>query len=123
VRAATLMLTLLLACGREDMPGSDGSDTAAPATTEPTGTAGADPPSGRSCPLVGLFVDCEQGGQTYCDDIDGALRFGPCLDEVACDIAGGLSCDGYCDLIDGVPTYIVKDDCGGDSGNNETDSA
>ena len=60
---------------------------------------------------AGRFVDCNGGGRTYCDEIGGALRFGPCLDEPACDINGSAECDRHCELVDGVPTWIAHEPC------------
>ena len=120
MRPAILLLTLALACGGEDSTDTGTADTSAGTATTTvaptTGTGDPGSPSGESCPLLGLFVACDGGGTTYCDTIDGALRFGPCIAEVACDLAGPLSCDKHCELVDGVPTWIVDDACGGDSG-------
>lgn len=47
-------------------------------------------------------------GRTFCDDIDGSVRFGPCIAAPDCDLLA-LACDGICQLIDGVPTWVTED--------------
>ncbi len=107
MRAAIVALMLVLACGGEGTKGTVSGSSSDTASTAPTTDPGdPDHPSGASCPLVGLFVDCASGGQTYCDEIDGALRFGPCITEPVCDISGSPSCEMHCELVDGVPTWI-----------------
>jgi hypothetical protein len=108
------VVTLVLACGGSSKDSEGGSETAG--GTEATETAvttgsNSQAPSGQSCPLVGFFVACEGGGQTFCDQIDGALRFGPCVDPPACDISGSASCDGHCELVEGVPTFVPDEGC------------
>jgi hypothetical protein len=124
MRPAIVLSLLLLACGTGSS-GSEGASSDAPATTTttttPTTGTSVDPPSGRSCPLLGLYVECEGGGRTYCDEFAGALRFGPCLDALDCDLSADGSCDGRCELIAGVPTWIADSDGCGES-NGATDS-
>ncbi len=120
MRPALALSLLLLACNTGSS-GDAGSTTEAPSTAAAASTTG-DPPSGRGCPLPGLYVECDGGGRTYCDEIDGALRFGPCLDAVDCDLSSSASCNGSCELIDGVPTYVPPDG-GCATSSNQTDSA
>ncbi|MEZ4449674.1 MAG: hypothetical protein R3B09_09350 [Nannocystaceae bacterium] len=66
-------------------------------------------PSGTSCPLRGMYVPCVAGGtegQAFCDVIDGAQVFGPCLADPVCRLAESVSCDMHCELIAGVPTWV-----------------
>ncbi len=112
---AAVAVAVAVACGGGSRDSEDGSETAG--VTEATDTAAttgsqSQPPSGQGCPLVGFYVACEGGGgQTFCDEIDGALRFGPCIEAPACDISGSASCDGHCELVAGVPTWVPEDGC------------
>ena len=128
----SMVLTLALACGGEGTTDAEtGSDdsmgdasgdapttspTTTPSTSPTTGTGDPEHPSGQSCPLVGFFVECDGGGRTYCDEIAGVLRFGPCIDEAVCDISGSPSCDRHCELVDGVPTWVPDEDNCGETG-------
>lgn len=114
-------LALALGCGggSKDSDGASESDglteamTGMPTEGTADGTTGSHSqrPSGQSCTLVGFFVACEGGGQTFCDEIDGALRFGPCIDAPVCELSGSATCDMRCELVDGVPTWIPDDGC------------
>ncbi|PCC75325.1 hypothetical protein SAMN02745121_03950 [Nannocystis exedens] len=85
-----------------------------PIPSEPEASGTASP--GDPCPLVGLNLPCEQNGSaglTYCDDIGGSVRFGPCIAEPDCDLLAA-ACEGTCQLLEGVPTW-VEQECSGES--------
>lgn len=111
-----LLVPLALACDGGDDDDDTGTTAATESiatTTSPTTTqaTGADSPTGMACPLLGLYVECGDDGRTYCDAIAGALQYGPCLTELACDITEPEDCFSRCELVDGVPTKIPQDIC------------
>lgn len=80
-----------------------------PIPDEPEAGGTASP--GDPCLLVGLHLACEQdgvAGRTFCDDIDGSVRFGPCIAAPDCDLLA-LACEGSCQLLDGVPTWVTEE--------------
>ncbi|MDC0667729.1 hypothetical protein [Nannocystis radixulma] len=81
-----------------------------PAPVEP-GTGGTATP-GDPCPLVGLYLACEQDGvpgQAFCDEIAGTLQFGACLPELECRLSDPDQCTQRCELVDGEPTWVAQE--------------
>ena len=124
MRAMIAVLMFALACGgskdsetgAETGTGAAGSSSSSSSSTDAPTTGEAqspEHPSGDSCPLLGLYVECDGGGRTYCDEFAGELRFGPCLAELACELSGPAYCERHCELVDGVPTWIEDgENCG-----------
>jgi hypothetical protein len=92
-----------------------------PAPVEDTtggGGGGGGDPVGASCPLRGLYVDCEVDGakgRSFCDESAGGLKFGACVLQPECELAGSAYCEKRCELIDGAPTWVAIDECSTDT--------
>ncbi len=101
--------------GKEEEPGEDDE----PADDEP---ADDDEPDSEleACEDQGESRACEGSGTQYCDDIEGALAWGPCVTEPQCEPGDSESCglcgedeedcefagfDDTCVLADGVPAW------------------
>jgi len=129
--SSSFALLVAVAAGCPSSPAEDGgeaSETEGPSSsTEPTGadgttigdgttTADATDDTGPSgpCVLEGMFEACTEGGTegvAYCDEIDGELQWGPCLDDVACELGESLQGCQRCTLVEGVPTVEGSPTC------------
>lgn len=117
----SITFLLLAACGGETVGDGDATSDGSGASTPTTGpgaetSSGADTGDGPSgaCPLEGMFVDCTIGGAegvAYCDIIDGALQWGPCLPARACELGEMPGACQRCTLEDGVPTVTGSASC------------
>ncbi|NVB40929.1 hypothetical protein G6O69_24025 [Pseudenhygromyxa sp. WMMC2535] len=115
-----LSAALVLACGGPaasdgDESGPQETDTNAGSESESEfeSESDTDGPSG-SCVLEGMYEDCSlegAAGLSYCDEIEGALAWGPCVVLPECEFGESAPGCQECELLEGVPTLTGSADC------------
>ena len=112
-------LSLALACATDpDAPPDTAGDESGGETTGDESTSGESTASEpEPCPLLGVFRGCDAAGRQWCDEIDGTLQWGPCLDAFDCELTDPHANCTMCTLVDGIPTIVPEPEpCGGSTG-------